>query len=65
MTGDVLLDVAPEHVLNVLLLELALDDQLVVAVDGARRSQLGAEELEQVTGLTMEPGKQKREQENY
>ncbi len=33
MTGDVLLDVAAEHVLDLLLLETALDDELVVAVN--------------------------------
>ena len=55
VAGDVLLDVTPQHVLDVFLLEFALDDQLVVAVHGARRSQLGAEELEQVAGLTMKP----------
>ena len=54
----VLLDVPPEHVLNVLLLEAALDDQLVVAVEGAHGSQLGEEEGEEMLGLTMEPGKE-------
>ena len=63
MAGHILLDVATENVLNVLLLEFALDDELVVAVHGTRRSQLRAQELEQVTGLTMEPenGKKRKE----
>ena len=40
VTRDVLLDVAPQHVLDVLLLEPSLDDQLVVAVNSSAGSQL-------------------------
>ena len=55
VAGDVLLDVAAEDVLDVLLLEAALDDQLVAAVERAHRAQLGEEEGEQVLRLTMQP----------
>ena len=37
---DVLLDVAPQHVLDVLLLEPSLDDQLIVTVNSSTGSQL-------------------------
>ena len=48
------LDVSPEHVLDVLLLEAALEDELVVAVDGrARRAQLGRQEGQQVLRLSV------------
>ena len=40
VTRDVLLDVAPQHVLDVFLLEPSLDDQLVVAVNSSTGSQL-------------------------
>jgi len=40
VTRDVLLDVAPQHVLDVLLLEPSLDDQLVVTVNSSAGSQL-------------------------
>ena len=36
----VLLDVAPQHVLDVFLLEPSLDDQLVVTVNSSTGSQL-------------------------
>ena len=50
------LDVASEHVLYMLLLEAALEDELVVAVDGRPGSaQLGREEGQQMLGLTMQP----------
>ena len=50
------LDVASEHLLYVLLLEAALEDELVVAVDGRPGSaQLGRQEGEQMLGLTMQP----------
>merc|ERR1711978_263508 len=50
-----LLDVSPEDVLYVLLLEAALEDELVVAVDGrAGGTQLGSEEGQQMLGLTMQ-----------
>lgn len=55
VAGDVLLDVPPQHVLDVLLLEPALHDELVVAVDGADRSQLGRQEGQQMLGLTVKP----------
>ena len=42
-----------------LLLEAALDDQLVAAVERAHRSQLGEEEGEQVLRLTMQPEREK------
>ena len=48
------LDVSPEHVLDMLLLEPALDDELVVSVDGPHRPQLGEEEGEQVLGLPVQ-----------
>ena len=52
----VLLDVPPQHILYVLLLEAALEDELVVAVDSrAGRTQLGSEEGQQMLGLTMQP----------
>ena len=39
-----------------LLLEAALEDELVVAVDGrAGGTQLGSEEGQQMLGLTMQP----------
>jgi hypothetical protein len=38
-------NVPPEHVLDLLLLETALDDEAAGAVDGAGRAQLGEEEL--------------------
>ena len=40
VTRDVLLDVAPQHVLDVFLLEPSLDDQLIVAVNSSAGSQL-------------------------
>ena len=44
-----MLDISPEHVLDVLLLEAALEDELVVAVDGrARRAQFGRQEGQKV-----------------
>ncbi len=55
MTGDVLLDVSSQDVLDVLLLEPALHHQLAVAVNGAHGSQLGEKESQQVLGLTMQP----------
>ncbi len=61
VAGHVLLDVAAEDVLNVLLLEAALDDELVVSVDGAHGAQLGEEEGQQVLRLPMQPaGKNKK-----
>ena len=55
VTEHVLLDVLSQDRLNVPLLELALQDQLVGAVDGAYCAQLGLQEGKQVLGLTMEP----------
>ena len=55
VTGDVLLNVSPQDVLDVLLLEPALHHQLAVAVNGAHGSQLGEKERQQVLGLTMQP----------
>jgi hypothetical protein len=60
VAGHVLLDVPPEYVLHVLLLEAALDDQLVVAVNRANRAQLGGEEGEEVFRLAMEPNHAKK-----
>ena len=55
VTGDVLLNVSPQDVLDVLLLEPALHHQLAVAVNGAHGSQLGEKKRQQVFGLTMQP----------
>ena len=44
-----------------LLLESSLEDELVVAVDGALGSQLGEEEGQQMLGLTMQPEKNKKD----
>ncbi len=55
------LDVSPEHVLDVLLLEPALDDELVVAVDGAHRAQLGEQEGQQMLRLPMQPKQKEKE----
>ena len=56
----VLLDVLPEDSLDVPLLELALQDQLVGAVDGAHCAQLGLQESKQVLRLPVEPASRKR-----
>lgn len=50
---DVLLDVLSQHGLDVPLLELALQNQLVAAVDGTHSSQLGAQKRQQMLMLTM------------
>ena len=42
---DVFLDVATQHVLDLLLLETSLDDELIVAVDGSLGTQLSKQEL--------------------
>ena len=55
MARDVLPDVGLEHALNLLLLEAALDDQLVVAVDRPRGAQLGKDERHQMLGLSVQP----------
>lgn len=54
MTRDIFLNVSPQHVLDVFLLEPALDDQLVAAVYGSARSQLSKQEHEQVLGLSVQ-----------
>lgn len=54
MTGDILLDVATQHVLDLLGLETALDDQLLVTVHGATGTQLGQQEIEQMLGQAMQ-----------
>lgn len=54
MAGDVLLDVPPQHVLDVLLLETAFHDELAVAVDGAHGAQLGRQEGQKVLWLPVE-----------
>ncbi len=41
---DILLDVAPKDVLDMLLLELALHHELIVAINGTSRSQLSKQE---------------------
>lgn len=45
MAGDILLDVPSEHVLYLLLLKPALDDQLTVAVHRATGTQLSQQEV--------------------
>ncbi len=40
--------VPPEHILDMLLLEATLHDQLIVAVNGAARTQLRKQEGQQV-----------------
>lgn len=50
----VLLDVPPQHVLDLLRLEAALDDELGVAVDGTARAQLGEQKVQQVLRLSMQ-----------
>jgi len=57
VASDVFLDVAPEDVLDVFLLESSLHHQLTITVNGAHCSQLGEEEGQQVLGLTMQPEK--------
>ena len=59
VASNVFLDVAPEDVLDVFLLESSLHHQLTVTVDGAHCSQLGEEEGQQVLGLTMQPEKKR------
>ena len=49
-------DVSAQHGLDLLLLKAALDDQLVGAVHGAGRTQLGKQEVEQVLRLPVQPG---------
>ena len=46
VTGHILLDVPPEHVLNVFLLKTSLHNQLAVTINGSACSQLGNEERE-------------------
>ena len=55
VASDVLLDISPEHILNVLLLEPAFHDELIVAVHWAHSSQFGGQEGEQMFGWTMKP----------
>lgn len=55
VTNDVFLDVSFEHVLNVLLLKLALHHQLVVSVDGTSCTQLGKQKGQQMFGHSMKP----------
>ena len=55
VTGDVFLDVLPQHGLNVSLLKLSLQDQLIATVDGTHGTQLCRQESQQVLGLTMKP----------
>ena len=51
LARDVLDDVASEDVLDLLLLEAALDDEAAGTVDAARCTHLGEEELDDVFGL--------------
>jgi len=53
VTGDILLDVATQHVLDLFGLEATLDDQLLVAVHGTAGTQLGQQEVEQMLGQAM------------
>ena len=54
MAGDVLLDVSPQHILDVFLLEPALNDQLIAAIDGSTGSQLSKQEEKQMLGLSVQ-----------
>jgi len=47
LTGDVLENVFPEHIFDLLGLETTLDDQALVSVDGTARTQLGKQKLEE------------------
>merc|ERR1719411_2402722 len=53
VAGDVFLDVFPENRFDVPLLKLALQNQLIAAVNRAHCAQLGAQEGQQMFGLTM------------
>ena len=55
VTRDVLFDVTTENVLNLLLLEPSFDNQLIVPVNWAARSQFREEKVQQVLLWTMEP----------
>ena len=44
VTRHVLLDVTPQHILNVFLLESSLDDQLIVSINSSTCSQLWLEQ---------------------
>lgn len=54
MAGDVLLDVPTQHILDLLGLETALDDQLCVAVHRSARAQLGEQEVQQMLFLSVQ-----------
>ena len=56
LTGHVLLDVFLKYTFDLLRLETALDDQLVVRVHRAARTQLGQQERLHVLRLPMQPG---------
>lgn len=58
VASDVFLNVAPENVFDVFLLESSLHHQLTVAVNRAHCSQLGEEEGKQMFGLAMQPEKE-------
>ena len=48
-----LTDVSSQHVLDLLLLEFALDDETACAVDGSGGAHFSEEELDDVFGLSM------------
>lgn len=52
---EVLTNVPPQYGLNLLLLEPALNDQSLSAVDGPICTQFGEEELNNVFGLPVHP----------
>lgn len=54
MAGDILLDVSPQHVLDVFLLEPAFDNQLIAAVYSATGAKLSKQEEQQVLGLSVQ-----------
>lgn len=54
MTGDVLLDVPTQHVLDLFGLEASLDDQLRVAVHRSASTQLSEQEVQQVLILSVQ-----------
>jgi len=54
MTCHILLDVLAENVFDVLLLETALEDEAIVAVNGSRRSEFSEKKLENMFRLAFE-----------
>jgi len=55
VTGNVFFDVTSENILNLLLLKSTFDDQLIVTINGAARTQLREEEIQQVLLRSMKP----------